>query len=205
MYFDVYLYQVECVVMGECLDVLCEVFIWVESVDFQGFLGGMCYYLDVGWLELYGYDFCCVFGVEISDFEEFFWVIWIQFWVVMYELVYVYYYWVLGFDEFWIMVFYWEVVECGNYEEIFCLRGCLSCYYGFMNYKEYFVEGMEVYFGMNDYYFFVCGEFECYDLKFYVFLCEIWEGQCVIRMDCCVCGLNIIRVVGDLYVRMRVL
>lgn len=50
-------------------------------------------------------------------------------------------------------------------------------YYVLIDYKEYFVEGIEVFFYCNDFYFFVCVEFKMYDLCLEKLFEWIWSNM----------------------------
>ncbi|MBJ21520.1 MAG: hypothetical protein CL933_19095 [Deltaproteobacteria bacterium] len=175
VHLDVQLYQVERAVLGERLDALREVPIWVEPSDPHDRLGGMCYHPDAGWLSLHGYDPRRALGVEISDPEMFLGVTRTQPWVVMHELAHAYHHRVLGFDEPRIIALFDAAVESGDYEETFRLRGRLDRHYALSNHKEYFAEGTEAYLGTNDYYPFVRGELERHDPGLHALLRELWE------------------------------
>jgi hypothetical protein len=120
----------------------------------HGRLRAMQYHPSPDWLAGHGYDTNlakCVHICEAAGFararqvNE-------QPWVVLHELAHAYHDQVLGFDEPRIREAYQRYQASGHGEKVLRYDGARLRHYALTDYKEFFAEMTEVYFGLNDFF-----------------------------------------------------
>ena len=94
--------------------------------------------------------------------------------VVMHELSHGFHHQFLGYGYKPIIDAYEAGVASGAYGKVLHNSGRQRDHYGGSNYKEYFAEGCEAYFGTNDFFPFVRAELKQHDPKLYAIMQEIW-------------------------------
>jgi len=167
------LYEISLIVPQPALAKLREVPIWL---DLDHRLGGMQYHPSAGWLKDHGHDPAMAKSVHIPNARGF-----MKMWrrnkqpsVVLHELAHAYHDRVLGFDNPKIRAAYDAAVKAGRYESVLHIFGRMTRHYALKDDKEYFAEGTESFFGVNDFYPFVRAELKQHDPGLYEVLDEVW-------------------------------
>ena len=94
--------------------------------------------------------------------------------VVLHELAHAYHDQFLGFDHQGIRQAFRQARTGGKYESVQHVKGHFTRHYALSDFKEYFAEGTEAYFGANDFYPFVRAELQEHDPTLFQILQKIW-------------------------------
>lgn len=94
--------------------------------------------------------------------------------VILHELAHGYHDQVLGFDDPRIKAAYDHAMQAGLYQQVMDYQGRQVKAYAATNEKEYFAEGVEAYFYVNDFYPFIRAELKQYDPGLHDLLQEIF-------------------------------
>jgi len=101
--------------------------------------------------------------VELSDINGFINKSLKQPWVILHELIHGYHHLVLGFDNQEIIECYYNALKSNKYQKVKFYNNGFRQHYGGSNFREYFAEAGEAYFGINDFYPFNRRELIDYD------------------------------------------
>lgn len=133
------------------------------------------YHASADWLRANGYNPEKAKGVEIGNASRFLKADREQPWVLLHELAHAYHDRVLGFDHPGILAAYAAAKASGNYEAVLRSTGKTERHYAMTDAKEYFAEGTEAWFGVNDFYPFVRVELEKHDPALARLLEQVWR------------------------------
>jgi hypothetical protein len=136
----------------------------------------MCYHPDAGWLREHDMNPDKADSIEIANAENFIsWTI-DQPWMVLHELAHGYHELFLpeGYDNAAVAGALAAARERGDYEKVRHVNGRDVKHYALTNPMEYFAEGTESFFGVNDFYPFVRTELVTYDPELERLLGELW-------------------------------
>jgi hypothetical protein len=97
-------------------------------------------------------------------------------WALMHEMAHAYQFLVLGEDHPAAQKAYRKAMDAGLYESVAHVHGGKRKAYAATNYKEYFAELTEAYFGKNDFFPFNRADLKKYDPTGYQLMQEVW-GQ----------------------------
>ncbi len=142
----------------------------------HGKLTAMQYHPDVDWLQENGYDrklHRCVHipvAAELLEPRQ----INVQPWCVLHELAHAYHDQVLGFDEARIRDAYQRYKKSGHGDSVLLITGERVRHYALTDYKEFFAEMTEAYFGTNDFFPFNRAELMTAEPEIYRLLETIW-------------------------------
>jgi hypothetical protein len=95
--------------------------------------------------------------------------------MLLHELAHAYHDQVLGFGHPGILAAYERAKASGAYDAVLRSTGKVERHYAMTDAKEYFAEGTEAYFGVNDFYPFVRAELEQHDPGLLKLLGELWK------------------------------
>jgi len=164
------------VVPAQPLAALRKVRIWVEWKKRAN--GAAEFHLSADWLRQNGYNPEKAGCVEVANTQNF--VQWSraeQPWMMLHELAHAYHFLVLGDQHTGIQAAYQHAVEQKLYESVTYIRGNRQKAYALTNYKEYFAELSESYFGQNDFYPFTRTDLKTYDPVGYQLMVQTWGEQ----------------------------
>jgi len=136
----------------------------------------MCYHPDAGWLRENNMNVDKADAVEIANAENFIsWTI-DQPWMVLHEMAHGYHEQFVpdGFDNAAVAGALEASRQRGDYEKVRHVNGSDVRHYALTNPMEYFAEGTESYFGVNDFYPFVRTELETHDPELTRVLRDLW-------------------------------
>lgn len=161
-------------VPGAAVEKLKQVTIWVELDEPHH--PCMAYHPSPDWLREHAMNPDKGGCVEIADARNFLrWTI-DQPTMVLHELAHAYHDRFLGgYGNPEIAAAYRRAQEAKTYESVLHIRGRRERAYAMQNPMEYFAEGSEALFGINDFYPFVRAEFAEHDPEGYRLLLELWE------------------------------
>lgn len=112
--------------------------------------------------------------IEIANVERFLkWTL-DQPSMALHELAHAYFFAYLGDQNAGLSEAYQEAVESKSYESVLRYSGNVERHYALNNVGEYFAEGTEAYFGVNDFYPFVRAELGKHDPKLFGILESLW-------------------------------
>ena len=90
--------------------------------------------------------------------------------LALHELAHAYHDQVIGFNDKKIKDMYKKAIESGKYKKVMEISGVKREHYAAINHKEYLSEGVEAFFGVNDYYPFTRPELKQYDQDLYHYI-----------------------------------
>ena len=133
------------------------------------------YHPSGAWLREHGYNPEKAKGVEIGNASRFLLADREQPCMLLHELAHAYHDLVLGFDHPGVRAAYAAAKASGAYDAVLRSTGKTERHYALKDVKEYFAEGTEAYFGVNDFYPFVRAELEQHDSALAKLLAELWK------------------------------
>jgi hypothetical protein len=154
---------------------LRKVRIWLEWANHEEKLTE--FHPSAEWLREHGYNPEKAGGIEVANARKF-----IdcsrddQPWALMHEMAHAYEFRVLGEDHPAAQKAYRKAMDGGLYESVAHVHGGQRKAYAATNYKEYFAELTEAYFGKNDFFPFNRADIKKYDPTGYQLMQEVW-GQ----------------------------
>ncbi|HWZ34481.1 MAG TPA: hypothetical protein VNX18_24250 [Bryobacteraceae bacterium] len=153
---------------------LVNVAFWIEHDNPE--TPGMTYHPNPVWLKEHGYNTDKAKSIEIGNLQNF--LDWHreQPFFVLHELSHAYHDRVLGNDNPTIRRAYELAVASHKYESVGYVNGQKLKAYALNNAAEYFAELSEAYWGKNDFYPFVRGELETFDLDGFQMVAKLWLG-----------------------------
>ncbi len=161
-------------VPSEAVEKLRKIPIWIEFDEPHH--PCMCYHPDAGWLRENNMNVDKADAVEIANAENFIsWTI-DQPWMVLHEMAHGYHEQFVpdGFDNAAVAAALEASRQRGDYEKVRHVNGNDVRHYALTNPMEYFAEGTESYFGVNDFYPFVRTELETHDSELTRVLRDLW-------------------------------
>jgi hypothetical protein len=166
------LFQIRRVVPSNALVRLQAIPVWVERAHPRHRC--MCYHPSAQWLREHDMNPEKAGGIEIANATNF--LAWThqQPWMVLHELAHGYHHQVLGHGHAELRAAYKQAVASGTYEKVLHWDGRQVRHYALNNDEEYFAEGTEAYFGVNDYYPFVRAELRQHDPTLFELLGRLW-------------------------------
>jgi hypothetical protein len=147
--------------------------IWLEWDALKN--GGAEFHPSAEWLSANGYNPEKAGNIEISNTRNF--VNWSradQPWMLMHELAHAYHFTVLGEDYPAILSAFDNVQRNNLYESVDYIHGGKRKAYALTNFKEYFAETTEAYFGKNDFFPFTRDQLQSYDPAGYQLMEKVW-------------------------------
>jgi hypothetical protein len=163
------------VVSPKPLAKLRKVRIWVEWANNPKTLTE--FHPSAQWLRENGYNPEKAGGIEIPSASKFMECSRDdQPWALMHEMAHAYEFRVLGEDHPAAQKAYRKAMDAGLYESVEHVHGGKRKAYAATNYKEYFAELTEAYFGKNDFFPFTRADLKKYDPTGYKLMQEVW-GQ----------------------------
>jgi hypothetical protein len=147
--------------------------IWLGLDDGHAPLAG--YHPSAAWLREHGFNPEKAKGVEIGSASRFLLADREQPCMLLHELAHAYHDRVLGFDHPGILAAYQAAKASGAYDGVLRSTGKVERHYALTDAKEYFAEGTEAYFGVNDFFPFVRAELEKHDAALAKLLGELWK------------------------------
>ena len=143
------------------VEVLQRVPIWLEG-GVPG-LSGLHYHWSASWLEEHGYNPAKAHAVDITDARQF--IEWepTQPWFVLHELAHAFHDRALAGRDDVVIAAYDNAVRGGLYASVPRNNGSVERAYALTNFKEYFAELTEAYYGRNDFFPFNREELARYD------------------------------------------
>jgi hypothetical protein len=163
------------VVLPKPLATLRKVRIWVEWANHPEKL--IEFHPSAQWLRENGYNPEKAGGIEVANARKF-----IecsrddQPWALMHEMAHAYQFRVLGEDHPAAQKAYRKAIDAGLYESVAHVQGGTRKAYAATNFKEYFADLTEAYFGKNDFFPFERADLKNYDPTGYQLMQEVW-GQ----------------------------
>jgi hypothetical protein len=134
---------------------------------------GAEYHPSKKWLQNNGFSPLKAECIEISGISGFIRYTESQPWVLLHELMHAYHHQVLKFDHKEIIASYKEIMKTNKYKKTLYINGRTRDHYSRTNFKEYFSEAAEAYFGVNDYFPFTKAEILAYDPRICKFLATL--------------------------------
>jgi hypothetical protein len=159
---------------GEAVATLRMIKIWLEEAEPHH--PCMAYHPDAGWLKAHGMNPEKARCVEIANARNFLkWTL-DQPWMVLHELAHGYHHQKLeaGFANPEVEAAYRRAMEAGWYRSVLRINGREETAYAATNPMEYFAEGTEAFFGVNDFYPFVRPELRRHDPDLSILLGKLW-------------------------------
>lgn len=159
----------------EAVEKLRKIPVWVEYDEPHH--PCMCYHPDAGWLREHNMNPDKEDSIEIANAENFLsWTI-DQPWMVLHELAHGYHELFLadGYENAAVADALEAARKRGDYELVRHVNGDKVRHYALTNPMEYFAEGTEAYFGVNDFYPYVRTELETHDPELCRLLAELWR------------------------------
>lgn len=152
---------------------LTQTVFWLEkdTTDFYG----MVYHPSSKWLKEHGYNPKKARAIEISNIQNFIKRDATQPWHVLHELAHVYHHQVITYDFQPIIKAYKHAKTQGLYQRIPRNNGQIMAAYAITNFKEYFAELTEAYFGNNDFFPFNREQLKGYDNQGYLAIKKAWK------------------------------
>ena len=135
------------------------------------------YHASAAWLRENGYNPEKAKAVEIGNASRFLLADREQPFMLLHELAHAYHDRVLGFDHPGILAAYAAATAAGTYDAVLRSTGKTERHYAMTDAKEYFAEGAEAFFGVNDFYPFVRIELERHDPALVRVLEEVWRSR----------------------------
>lgn len=154
-------------------ELLRKVPIWLGLDDGHSPLAE--YHPSGDWLREHGYNPEKAKGVEIGSASRFLAADREQPCMLLHELAHAYHDLVLGFEHRGLLEAYAAARAGGAYEAVLRSTGKTERHYAMKDAKEYFAEGSEAFFGVNDFYPFVRAELERHDPALAKLLAEVWK------------------------------
>ena len=158
--------------LGACEE-LRKVPIWLGLDDGHSPLAE--YHPSADWLRSNGYNPEKAKGVEIGNASRFLQADREQPCMLLHELAHAYHDRVLGFGHPGLRAAYARAKAAGAYDAVLRSTGKVERHYALTDEKEYFAEGTEAWFGVNDFYPFVRAELERHDPGLAGLLGELWR------------------------------
>jgi hypothetical protein len=163
------------VVSPKRLATLRNVRIWVEWANHPEKLTE--FHPSAQWLRENGYNPEKAGGIEVADARKFTECSRDdQPWCLMHEMAHAYQFLVIGEDHPAAQKAYRKAMDGGLFESVAHVHGGKRKAYAATNYKEYFAELTEAYFGKNDFFPFNRADLKKYDPTGYQLMQEVW-GQ----------------------------
>lgn len=163
--------QIDRVVPAKPLSAIHQVRIWVE---WQTQNGAAQFHPSAEWLQQNGYNPDKAGSVEVSNTINFVnWSRTTQPWMILHELAHAYHFRFLG-DRSEIEFAYQHALNNKLYESVDYIQGGKQKAYALTNFREYYAELSEAYFGKNDFYPFTRSELKKYDSVGYHLMEETW-------------------------------
>ena len=139
------------------------------------------YHPDAGWLRKHGRDPRMAKCVEFTNVRIFEAECRRMPCFVLHELAHAYHDQVLGFDQPDIIAAYKRAVASKSYDAVERWNGhppnTIERAYAMTNYKEYFAESTEAFFGRNDFFPFTRDELRRHDPQMYRLLVKLWRVE----------------------------
>ena len=151
---------------------LRKVPIWIGGREGKGIAQ---YHPSRGWLEKNGYTPEKAKAVDLGSAADFLRETKRQPFMVLHELAHAYHDRVLGFGHERIRAAFDAAVKAGKYESVLFWDGRKVRHYALTSPQEYFAEGVEAYFGTNDFYPFVRAELREHDPELFEILEAVWK------------------------------
>jgi hypothetical protein len=166
------LFQVTRVVPSNALARLRAIPVWVERAHPRH--PCMCYHPSADWLREHDMNPEKAGGIEIANATNF--LTWTrqQPWMVLHELAHGYHHLVLKHGHQELRAAYRRAVASGRYDPVLHWDGRRVRHYALNNDEEYFAEGTEAYFGVNDFHPFVRAELREHDPELFALLERLW-------------------------------
>ncbi len=157
----------------QACEALRKVPIWLGLDDGHSPLAE--YHASADWLREHGYNPEKAKGVEIGNASRFLAADREQPCMLLHELAHAYHDQVLGFGHEGVRAAYAAAKAGGAYDAVLRSTGKTERHYAMTDAKEYFAEGTEAWFGVNDFYPFVKAELEQHDPRLAKLLDEVWQ------------------------------
>lgn len=166
------LFQISRVVPSHALARLRAIPVWVERAHPRHRC--MCYHPSAQWLREHDMNPEKAGGIEIANATNF--LSWTrqQPWMVLHELAHGYHHQVLQHGHPELRAAYQRAVASGIYQKVLHWDGRHVRHYALTNEEEYFAEGTEAFFGVNDFYPFVRAELQQHDPELFELLGRLW-------------------------------
>ncbi len=166
--------KIDQVVPAEALKTLQSVRIWMEWNARKA--GAAEFHPSAGWLRKNGYNPEKAGCVEISNVLNF--VKWSQNqpWMVLHELSHAYHFLAPGEDDRRIKAAYRQAMSQHLYDLVEYWTGAKRKAYAAVNFREYFAELSEAYFGRNDFYPFTRSQLQEYDSEGFRLMQQVWKS-----------------------------
>jgi hypothetical protein len=149
--------------------------IWVEWANNSGDL--TVFHPSAQWLFEHGYNPEKAGGIEIPNARKFAECSRDdQPWALMHEMAHAYQLYIFGEDHPAAQWAYQKAMDEGLYQSVAHVHGGMRKAYAATNYKEYFADLTEAYFGKNDFFPFNHADLKKYDPTGYQLMREVW-GQ----------------------------
>jgi hypothetical protein len=172
---NAHLGRIASVVPPKPLAKLRKLRIWLEWANDPKSL--TVFHPSAQWLRENGYNPDKAGGIEVPDTRKFtdcsrdd------QPWALMHEMAHAYQFFVFGEDHPAAQKAYRKAMDAGLYESVAHVHGGTMKAYAATNYKEYFADLTEAYFGKNDFFPFTRADLKKYDPIGYQLMQEVW-GQ----------------------------
>lgn len=149
------------------------------SLPYPGFRPTAEYHPNSGWLKRNQRDPAMAQAVEFTNVAQFEHENRRMPWFVLHELAHAYHHRVLGHDDRSISEAFQAAQASGKYENVEQRMGDgqsrMGRSYALSNDKEYFAEGTEAFFGVNDFFPFHADQLKRHDPKLYAVLKRVWR------------------------------
>lgn len=166
------LFQISRVVPSNALARLRAIPVWVERAHPRHRC--MCYHPSAQWLREHDMNPEKAGSIEIANATNFLaWTLQ-QPWMVLHELAHGYHHQVLKHGHPELRAAYQRAVQSGTYQKVLHWDGRQVRHYALTNDEEYFAEGTEAFFGVNDFYPFVRAELQQHDPTLFELLSRLW-------------------------------
>lgn len=165
------LYNITRKVPAEAVTKLRTVRIWVEK---EADKGAAVYHPSREWLADHGYNPDMAKCAQLSNAAHL--LAWCrhQPWMVFHELAHAYHHQVVGYDHKEVLDAFDAAKAGGKYDNVLRYDGGHGKHYALSNVQEYWAEGSEAYFGLNDFYPFVNAELKEHDPAMHALLGKLW-------------------------------
>lgn len=172
--------QIRQVVPSAAVVDLQRVHLWINP-EYSGTPPRAEYHPDAGWLREHGRNAMMARGVEFTNVRIFEAECRRMPCFVLHELAHAYHDQVLGFDRPDIIAAYEKAVQSKSYDAVERFHGdparpnTIERAYAMTNYKEYFAESTESFFGRNDYFPFTREQLRRHDPRMFELLKRLWK------------------------------